>query len=196
MKRFLFLMTFVCAFVLTAFAESPTMYFNIGNPVVFSGEKFYFAWSSHPVEGYYLQEYLPENQNFETYKHMLTVSPIFTELPDAVDISVNEKEKELDKRKESDPVCQYEVFENDGMKIIDFLVSDGSGDELNCVEHDVQLYINQEIDGKKAVVLYYLSSRAYGDDILPFISQIPDRRTQIFEALTDLSRKAKFKFSK
>lgn len=139
--------------------ESAVQYFNVGNPIEFGGEKYYFAWSARPYDFYMLQEYLPKGQRFEDYTKMFTVSVMFTgDAPMNAAKAVEYKIAELDEMKKTDPVCNYLVAEKDGEYIVDFIVSksDGKG-KLEFVEVDIHYYRDIKINGINANYLLFYS---------------------------------------
>lgn len=171
--------------------EKAVDYIGVKGPVEFCGQEFYLAWSSHPMETYYLQEYLPKGETLERYNEMLTLSVlIWDKTPREAAYA---KAEELEQRKKTDKVCQYMVAENDGEYIVDFIVSDSNGDTLDCVEADVHHYRQITVNGRKATMLTFYSRRAYGDDILPFMQTIPTLRPQWYDALSRLNIKPHIK---
>ncbi len=171
--------------------EATPEYFSVGNPIEYGSDKFYFAWSAHPAEIYYVQEYLPKGESFDSYKQMFTVSVILADLTPMQ--AVKAKIAELEERKKSDPVVNYVVAENDGEYILEFIVSDSKDDKMNCVEVDIHYYRQMIIGGKKSSVLSFYSVRAYGDDIIPFMQSIPDRRQKWYEDMLKLDLQPVFK---
>lgn len=193
MKRFLCLCVSLLALMRPGWAEEPVAYFDAGNPIKYDGTKFYLAWSAHPQEIYYLQEYLPKGEMLERYTQMFTVSVIFWDrTPEA---AVRAKVAELERRKETDKVCRYLVAENPerpGEYILEFIVSDGTDGVLDCVEVDIHCYRQAVIGGRRASLLYFYSRRAYGDDILPFMKTIPERRKGWYEEMGKLGMVPRF----
>ena len=171
-------------------AQTVTEYFNVGNPIKFCDTDYYLSWSAHLQEIYYIQEYLPKGETFERYTQMFTVSVIFGDKTPAE--AVQAKIAELEQQKQTDPVINYWVAENDGKYILDFVVSDSSDGKLNFVEFDLHYYQQLTINGKKASVLSFYSSRAYGDDIIPFIQSIPEKRITLYDALGNSNLKPEF----
>ena len=84
------------------------------------------------------------------------------------------------------------VAENNGDYILEFLVGDSSNGKMNTIEVDVHYYKQMTINGRNASVLFFYSSRAYGDDILPFIQSIPEKRNAWYEAMSNLKLNPKF----
>lgn len=204
MKKTLFCVVVALHFAVTGFAniarsgeiESMPMYFDVGNPIEFGGEKYYFAWSARPYSFYMLQEYLPAGQTFENYTGMFTASVMITgNAPLDSRKAVEMKVAELEEVKKKDPVCRYLVSENDGRYILDFIVSKSNDKgELEFVEVDIHYYRDIEINGMKASYLLFYSCRAYGDDIIPFMKSIPSRREKWYEDITSLDIMPEFKF--
>lgn len=198
MKKVIFLLMLLVAQSAAIFAnitdnqpeDRLIRYFDAGNPIEFDGKEYYLAWSSHPYDIYYLQEYLPKGETFDSLTNMITVAVLFYGDIKDVDAGklVDAKISELEARKKTDKVCNYQLLENDNEYLLDFIVSqsDGKGN-LECVELNLHHYKDMEIDGKRANCLVFYSRRAYGDGILPFMKSIPTRRTQWIESLTTLT---------
>lgn len=162
-------------------AGNATEYFNIGNPINYCGTEYHFAWSSHPQEDYYLQEYLPQGESPEHFNQMFTVSVRFWDR--TAKECVEAKIAELQQRKKQDPVINYLVYENGNEYILEFVVSDSSDGKVNTVELNIHYYREMTIDDRKATVLEFYSHRAYGDDIMPFLESIPDKRVGWIEGM-------------
>ena len=76
--------------------------------------------------------------------------------------------------------------------MLEFIVGDSSDDKMNAVEVDIHYYKQMTINGKNASVLSFYSCRAYGDDIMPFIKSISEKRNAWYEGMTDLKLNPKF----
>ena len=147
-----------------------TDYLHVGKTLKFQGKKFELKWCQHPIEAYYLQEWLPKGETFDNYEQMLTVSLAFTEV-----------------------LTVRLVYERDGEYVLDFLVSDGADGKLNCVEVDIHHYKPVTVNGKKAVQLNFYSRRAYGDDIIPFLESLKDKKEDWITELTQMKIVCKMK---
>lgn len=90
------------------------------------------------------------------------------------------------------PITKCSVAENNGEYILEFIVGDSKDGKVNIVEVDVLYYKQMTIDGRKASVLSFYSGRAYGDDILPFIQSIPEKRVNWYEGMVNLNIDPKF----
>jgi hypothetical protein len=49
------------------------------------------------------------------------------------------------------------------------------------------------INGKKALQLTFISERSYGDDILPFLKELKERRENVISDLVQMNIKSKVK---
>jgi len=176
--------------------ETYTQYFDVGNPIRFGGEKYYFAWSSRPYDFYMLQEYLPKGETFENYTQMFTVSVMFYgDAPFNSAKAVEYKIAELEEVKKTDKVCNYRVLENNGGYVLDFIVGKSGNDgNMEFVEVDIHYYKDIVINGINASYLLFYSRRAYGDDILPFMESIPDQRDKWYKDITEMGITPKFRF--
>lgn len=167
-------------------------YLHVGKNIKFMGKKFELKWCSHPIEPYYLQEWLPRDETFDNYEQMFTVSLAFSEEL-SVEFAVEAKVRELEERAQTDSCCFYDVYENNGEYMIDFIVSDGAGGVINMVEADIHHYKPVVVDGKKAVQLNFYSRRAYGDDIEPFLKTLKQEKPRWIEELTKMNIVCKMK---
>ena len=184
-KRLLTLILVLLALVSVSAQDMVVDYLHVGKTLKFQGKKFELKWCQHPIEAYYLQEWLPKGETFDNYEQMLTVSLAFSEVLTVQD-AVEAKIQELEERKKSDKCCNYLVYENDGEFVIDFLVSDGADGKLNLVEVDIHHYKPVTVNGKKAVQLNFYSRRAYGDDIIPFLESLKDKKDGWINELTQM----------
>ena len=107
---------------LAIFSQETIDYLNVGKTIKFGKQKYSLAWSSHPTDYYYIQEWLPKGEAFDNYSQMFTVSLHFSEELTPL-IAVQSKAAELDKRGMYDKICNYNIFENGDEYILDFLVS-------------------------------------------------------------------------
>ena len=88
-----------------AFAQDEVVdYLHVGKTLKFQDKKFELKWCQHPIEAFYLQEWLPKGETFDNYEQMLSVSLSFSETL-SVKFFVDAKVKELEERKKSDKCC-------------------------------------------------------------------------------------------
>lgn len=152
---------------------------GVKGPLKFNNVNFNLVWSDKPSEKYYIQEYLPEGEKVESFNQMLTIHLFDTEIK--IKDAVQQKIRELTKRKKTDPVCNYVVTESpDGMEfMVDFLLGESKGDEMTIVEFNVYRYKQVDLGAnKKGILIYAYSERSYGEAITPFLKTLKDDRTE------------------
>lgn len=155
---------------------------GVPGPIVFEGTSFDLAWTSHPMDTYYKQEYVPAGQMVESYAEMFMVD-VLTQSPTPHE-TVAAFAAELDKRKETDPLVNYAILENPdtGEVIFDFLLSDTSSGSI-IVEWNAYRYTPLG-DG---LSLFAISRRGYDEDgAKSFLAQLPEWRAASINALAAL----------
>lgn len=163
-------------------------FLNTPEMISLTGTNFDLAWSSHPTENYYKQEYIPQNNTVDKYKQMIMVE--FATGNIAAKDAVAQKIQELNDRKSTDKLVKYQVSENKEKNeiLLDFMLSEGNGDANTIVEWNAYRYSNYtDKTGKKGLYLFALSKREYGQDIVGFVSDLKANRLQYvsdFVALT------------
>jgi len=98
---------------------------------------------------------------------------------------VDSKVAELKKMKETDQIVNYELFEKDGEKMLDFLISGKvvNGNAMDLIERNVYRYKSfTDIKGKEGVLLFGVSERAYGDNIENFLLSLKGKRLDLLNA--------------
>ena len=164
------------ALVAPALAQEDAI--GVPGPITFENTRFSLAWTSHPTEAYYKQEYLPDGEVVEAYSQMFMVD-VLTEgaTPEsaAADMIAG-----LEQRKADDPVVNYDMIANEatGELILDFLLSDTSTGGV-IVEWNAYRYVPHG-DG---LVLFAISRRGYDDGASGFISDLAEWRTSSIDAL-------------
>ena len=173
--------TVLLGLLLTTFAfgqtTKPTEYLGVAGQLTFDKTSYNLAWTSHPTDNYYKQEYLAKGDTIEKFKKLILLEIITgkTKLKDVVATKI----AELKKMKAANPVVNYETFEKDGEVMLDFLVSENTADGkyLSIVERNVYRYKSVvDKNGQKGVLLFGVSERAYGDDIDKFFPNLKAHR--------------------
>ena len=162
----------------TTINSNPIDKLGVKGPLEFNKTTFNLAFSDHPRDNYYIQEYLPAGEKLENFNQMMSIHLFQTEL-ETVEL-VNRKIAELTERKKTDGVCNYKLTESpDGKEfILDFLLSDTKGDELTVLEFNIYHYKEIKVgNDQKAVVIYAYSKRSYGNKIYKFLKNLSDGRT-------------------
>ena len=167
-----------------SYAQTVKEFFVADNPIIFDNTQFYLGWSANPKKGYFLHEYFPKGETPEHFNKMFTVNIVETRIT-AKDAAVA-KVNELTKRKETDDICNYKVYENGDEYIVAFLVSDMANGQLTTVEWNIHYYKDIEIGGKHYSQLVFFSQQAYGDDIIPFIQSLSEIKSEKIIALANI----------
>ena len=173
--------TVLLGLLLTTFAfgqtTKPTEYLGVAGQISFDKTSYNLAWTSHPTDNYYKQEYLAKGDTIEKFKKLILLEIITgkTKLKDVVATKI----AELKKMKAANPVVNYETFEKNGEVMLDFLVSENTADGkyLSIVERNVYRYKSVvDKNGQKGILLFGVSERAYGDDIDKFFPNLKAHR--------------------
>jgi hypothetical protein len=167
---------------LTYAQSNATDYLNIPGPVVFDNQSYHLDWSSHPAANFYKQEYLTQNDTAGKYKTMLMMDVIAGN-KNLKDI-VAEKITSLKNLKATNPLISYETFGNAaaGEYMLDFVLTANTADgkQLSIAERNVYRYkIFSDKGGKKGVLLFGVSTRAYGKDISNFFATLKINKQQL-----------------
>ena len=175
MKKILLISILTLSFALTSIAQGKAAdlknYFSVSE-VSFSNTIYKLAWSAHPKDIYYKQEYLTEGEKSESFKTMIMIEAIILDVP--IENVVKLKESELQERKKTDQVCNYQITTNSqtGEYMIDLLISSGDIVEWNAYRYKKIM----DSKGKSAILLFALSKRAYGDDYKVFLTGLKTNR--------------------
>lgn len=115
-------------FSFTTITDNPVDRLGVKGPLEFNKINFKLAWSDKPNDNYYIQEYLPDGENLESFNQMLTIHLFDTDIK--TKDAVGQKVRELTERKKTDDVCNYQVTESpDGKEfIVDFLLGESKDD--------------------------------------------------------------------
>ena len=182
MKKYLFiLITVLSSFI---FSSNPVDKLGVEGPLTFNKTSFNLAFSDKPNESYYIQEYLPTGEKSENFNQMLTIHLFNTDIE--LKNAVQQKVKELNKRKRTDLTCKYMINESpDGKEfMIDFLLGESKSNEMTIAEFNIYRYKQIDINEKgKGVLVYAYSKRAYGDDIISFYKNLKTDRTALLNEM-------------
>lgn len=120
--------------------ETPTVrdYLNI-KTIQFDEKVYSLASSYNPAENHFNQEYLPETCS--SYCDMVVLETTKTSI--SVDAAINAKIAELSEWQKKNPDVKWKITENNGEKILDFVLSDGES------EYEWNLYRYVKLNDKK-----------------------------------------------
>jgi len=169
-------------FTLTGFTkhmpEDVVNYYDTPTTIVFDDINFKLAWSSHPNDSYYKQEYIPNGESVDHFNNMIMIDFIITDA--TTQTAANAQISNLIERKKTDAVCNYQVLKSpDGNDyMLDFVMSEGSGDNLDVIEWNAYHYKPYtDKAGHKGVLLFAISRRAYADKCMPFLKELRNYKT-------------------
>jgi hypothetical protein len=156
-------------------------YLSVPGPVEFNKTMYSLSWSSHPNNAYYKQEYLPSGEKSETFSKMMMIEAFAGELTPK-DAMMN-KVSELDERKKTDPVTNYQFIENraTGEYILDFVISSNDIVEWNAYRYTT---LKDKAAGK-GIVLFAYSRRAYGKATTGFLKALKAERVKDINTLAN-----------
>ena len=178
--------SFISAVVNGQTNSKMTDYLHVPGPVTFNNVSYNLSWTSHPSDNFYKQEYIQKGDNADRFKTMILLDVTTGNL--AIKDIVAMKMEELKKMKLSNPMVNYETFDNPkrGEYMIDFLLSANSADgkRVDIVERNVYRYKTVTgKSGKKAVVLFGVSTRSYGNDIDKFLILLKSTKKDLVNAV-------------
>ena len=171
-------------FTANSFAQKAKEYLDVPGPIVFEKTSYQLDWSSHPTNNFYKQEYLVKGDITGKYKTMLLIDVLVT--GKSIQEVAGEKIAELKKLKETNPVVNYEIFDNpnSGEYMLDFVLSANTpdGKYISIVERNVYRYKTfTDKSGKKGIILFGVSTRAYGHDINIFFTALKANRKALID---------------
>jgi hypothetical protein len=156
-------------------------YLTVAGPLNFDKKAYFLDWSSNPAVNFYKQEYLAKGEITGQYNTMLLIDAVVT--TKSVAAVAAEKIEELKKMKATNPMVNYESFNNPttGEYMIDFLLSAyTANDNLSIVERNVYRYkAFTDKSGKKGVLLFGVSKRSYGNNIDSFLKALKVSRSEL-----------------
>ena len=180
MHRFVTAFLLLAAMALPASAQTDAI--GAPGPIVFEDVEFALAWTSHPEETYFKQEYVPAGQTVEQFEDMFMIDVLTNgTTPEAAAAVMI---KGLGERKGSDPVVNYDVLRNEqtGEIILDFLLSDSSSGTM-IVEWNAYRYAPLE----GGLVLYAISRRGYGEEgAKALLTGLKERRQSAINTLAQM----------
>ena len=106
--------------------KTVTDYLGVVGPISFDKGSYNLAWTSHPTDNYYKQEYLAQGDTLEKFKRLILIDVLGSETK--LKKLVAAKIAELDKMKATNPVVQYQTFEKGDEIMLDFLLSENTTD--------------------------------------------------------------------
>jgi hypothetical protein len=134
-------------------------YLSIPGPIKYDNVEYNLGWSAMPEKNYIKQEYIPSGHTTDDFNKMILIEALATN--SSVENIVQIKLKELEIRKKTDPVVNYQLFNKPDKNdyLLDFLVSEGK-DNLSMVEWNVYRYkAFKDSLGHQGVMIFGFVSR-------------------------------------
>jgi hypothetical protein len=178
MKKYL-LATATLLMAFTTDRAAPTDRLGVAGPLTFGSTTYSLAWSTQPSATFYMQEYLPKGEKLADFKQMLALHLLQQDAD--VESVAGLKVKELEARKQSDIICNYQMITSPDNKeiILDFLLSQNMESSQGIAEFNVYRYKQVALGaGKTGVLLYAYSTRGYGSGIDNFLKILKPVRTE------------------
>lgn len=165
-------------------------YLKLGSVIVFEDQSYQLAWTSHPSNNFYKQEYIPKGDDITKFKKMMLIDLIVGN-HDIRDV-VTAKVMELKKLREINPIVNYEILENptNGEYILDFLLSENSadGNSIMVAERNVYRYrVFKDQSGNKGILLFGISTRSYGQQIDKFLAGLKSSRKELISSVSQFA---------
>jgi hypothetical protein len=183
-KRFVSLVAPVLLSLSVPAAGGALDYLSVPGPISINQLNYDLAWSSHPKDNFYIQEYVPAGETPENYSNMVLLQ-VFIGSKSAKDV-VGALVKIIEERGTTDPIAHHELFQSAAGKdeyLIDFLQSEGPAAEV--VEWNAYRYKTfTDKSGHTGVLLFGISRRAYGEQIQPFLVALKTERIKLRNALS------------
>lgn len=180
--RTLFLLLIVPIFSLKA-QNKVEEYLGVPGPINLGQKVYHLAWSSHPNDMYFKQEYIEPKENINKYNSMVLID--FVKGDFNLKEVIDHKIAELDEMKKINPIVNYQILEKDGEYILDFLISENSkdGKEVLIAERNVYRYKLITKGANKGILLFAISQRGYKENMDQFFKNLKANSSQLIETV-------------
>lgn len=183
-KKLKILTTLLLLLTLSLNAQNKTIdYLSIPGPIKLDNKIYNLVWSSHPNENYYKQEYLSSTEKIEKYNTLALIEFVEGDfnLKDVIDQKVNE----LENMKQTNPIVNYKIYENNDEYILDFLISENSqdGKEILIAERNVYRYKLITNNKAKGIMLFAISERGYEENMDKFFNVLKNESSRLIETV-------------
>lgn len=156
---------------------------GVPGPIQFGETDFALQWVSSPSPELYKQEYVPAGQRVQRYDSMvlIDVRPVGAGVAQTVRAMI----EQIDARKATDPVANYDVHVNEAGDeiLLDFVMSARDASGL-IVEGNAYRYFPGP--GGQGTTVVAISRRGYDDAARDFLVDLKARRQQEISTLSAL----------
>lgn len=180
--KILFLFLIIPIFCLKAQSKVED-YLGIPGPINLGQKVYNLAWSSHPNDTYFKQEYIESKENINKYNSMVLID--FVKGDFNLKEVIDHKIAELEAMKKINPVVNYQILENNGEYILDFLISENSkdGKEILIAERNVYRYKLISNSTNNGLLLFAISQRGYKENIDQFFKALKTNTAKLIETV-------------
>jgi hypothetical protein len=182
-KRLILLLVPILLNLSVSAADGAIDYLSVPGPISVNQLNYDLAWSSHPKDNFYIQEYFPAGETPEHYSNMVLLQA-FIGSKSAKEL-VGALMRQIEERGKTDPLVHHELFQSDAGKdeyLIDFLMSEGAaGDTVEWNAYHYKAFTDKS--GRTGVLLFGISRRAYGEQVRPFLIGLKTERIKFRNAL-------------
>lgn len=185
--RIFLILYMIFIYSMDSFGQAAKDYLSVAGPITFDAKSYQLAWSAHPNDTYYKQEYIVKGDKLDRFKSMLLLEVAITDTK--VKDVVAGKIAELKAMKASNPMVNYEMFEKNGEYIVDFLLSANTANgNLDVLERNVYRYkAYTGKNGEKGLILFAVSSRSYGKDADKFLQDLKANKSKLVNAVAQFT---------
>lgn len=180
--KILFLFLMIPMFCLKA-QNKVQEYLGIPGPITLGQKVYNLAWSSHPNDMYFKQEYIEPKENINRYNSMILID--FVKGDFNLKEVIDRKIAELEAMKKINPIVNYQILEKGGEYILDFLISENSkdGKEILIAERNVYRYKLITNSTNNGLLLFAISQRGYKENMDYFFKNLKTSSSQLIEVV-------------
>ena len=164
--------------------DGPVDIIGVKGPIVFNNTRFHLVLSQRPNVDYYFQQYLPIDETLKRFSHLITVNVFIKNV--SLEDAVKQKIGELNKRMETDKVCNYTINKGPDGKdsVIDAVLSYEKEGEIIAAEFVIYRFKQIELqDHTNAILVYSYSQKSYGSEIYSLFTGLPNDRKKLLDLM-------------
>lgn len=163
MIKKLFLLLLISTLSLTKAQENPQDLLSIPGPIELNGTEFFVTWSKPLSKTLYRQQYLPRDEQIETFAQLLDFSYFTKEID--MELAVRQKVESIQNREETDRFAKVNVTESpDGKEfVVDYYISETPKKGEPYIEYNIYRFKPYDNGTTKSFLILDYAKRIYGD---------------------------------
>ena len=163
MIKKLFLLLLISTLSLTKAQENPQDLLSIPGPIELNGTEFFVTWSKPLSKTLYRQQYLPRDEQIETFTQLLDFSYFTKEID--MELAVRQKVESIQNREETDRFAKVNVTESpDGKEfVVDYYISETPKKGEPYIEYNIYRFKPYDNGTTKSFLILDYAKRIYGD---------------------------------